>query len=539
MNDEAGPWPAAPYPAPRVAQAAIGEFAPATVAVAPQALPRVEPKALTHAQRRIIVMTMMMPVFMGSIDQSILASALPTIGRVFGDVHDLPWVITSYLIAATALTPLYGKFADIHGRRASLMVALGIYMVGSLVSATSTSLLMLIGGRIVQGLGGGGLVTTSQMVLGDIAPPKDRAKYYAYFSIAFTSAGACGPTVGGWICQHWHWSLIFLWKFPFCFVAGILAWNVLRQLPRYDRPHRLDIVGAVLVMAASAAFMLALNLGGVRFPWLSAPIFGLMACALLLSVAFVMRLLTTVEPLIPVAILSDPTARLATMAHCFGWGSLIGLNIFLPMYLQSSLGWSPTDAGLSLIVLMVTLNTSAGLSSQLIGRVKHYKALPTAFLVVAIVAVAALGYSASAMTPLKFEVIAFFIGLGFGPTAPLTQVALQNTVSTHHLGTAIGTMSFCRTLFGTILVAIFGAIVLAHVPAHAPGAAAEQVFTGTSPAAFAVVFLTAAGTMTVALLALLLLEEKPLQETMPRARAQPGTGCERRPSSKSAFSPKS
>ncbi len=513
MTVDRGARPAGPYAA-SVAHSVSSDFARLATAPAPVA----EPGSLTHRERRLIVMAMMMPVFMGSIDQSILASSLPTIGNVFGDLHDLPWVITSYLIASTALTPLYGKFADIHGRRASLMIALGIYMTGSLISATSTSLLMLIGGRIVQGCGGGGLVTTSQMVLGDIAPPKDRAKYYAYFSIAFTSAGACGPAVGGWICQHWHWSLIFLWKFPFCLIAGVLAWNVLRRLPRYERPHRLDVVGAVLIMVASSSFMLALNLGGVRFPWVSAPILALFGCTLLLGAAFVMRLLNAVEPLIPIAILADPTAQLATVAHCFGWGSLIGLNIFLPMYLQSALGWSPTDAGLSLIILMATLNMSAGLSSQLIGRVKHYKALPIAFLIVGIGAILALAYSASTMTAEKFEIILFVIGIGFGPTAPLTQVVLQNTVATNHLGAAIGTMSFCRTLLGTIVVAVFGAIVLS-------GAIGQPAvgMTGHAAAAikpFTVIFLATAGTMIVAFLALVLVEEKPLQATMPAAQAQ-------------------
>jgi MFS family permease len=502
MSVDSDARPVGPYAA-SVAPAAPAELASLKAAVS---------GPLTHSQRRIIVMSMMMPVFTGSIDQSILASSLPTIGHVFGDVHDLPWLITSYLIAATALTPLYGKFSDVHGRRVSLLIALGIYMVGSLVSATSTSMLMLIGGRIIQGCGGGGLVTVSQMVLGDIAPPKDRAKYYAYFSVAFTSAGACGPAVGGWICQHWHWSLIFLWQFPFCLVAGALAWNVLRRLPRYDRPHRLDVVGAALIMAASSTFMLALNLGGVRFPWLSGPVLALLACALALGIAFVLRLLSAVEPLIPIAVLVDPTARLATMAHCFGWGSLTGLNIFLPMYLQSVLGWSPTDAGLSLIILMATLNASAGISSQLIGRVKHYKALPNAFLVVGIGAVVALAYSASTMTTEKFEIILFLIGIGFGPTAPLTQVVLQNTVATHHLGTAIGTMGFCRTLVATILVAVFGAIVLSGAPA---GGLGGQLSAAGSTWPFSVVFLVAAGTLTLALIAMLLVEEKPLQSEMP------------------------
>jgi MFS family permease len=489
---------------------------PAAAPVAPHA----DPEPLSHSERRIIVMSMMLPVFLGSVDQSILASSLPTIGRVFGNVHDLPWVITSYLIAATALTPLYGKFADIHGRRASLLIALGIYMTGAFISASSQSLLMLIFGRVVQGCGGGGLTASAQMVLGDIASPKDRAKYYTYFSIAFTTAGGCGPALGGWICDHLSWWMIFIWKIPLCIIAGILALTMLRRLPFHGRRHRLDFVGAVLIMAASSSFMLALNVGGVRYPWLSAPVIALVGCALLLGAAFVARLLTAAEPLIPIAILADPAARLAMLTHSFGWGSILGLNIFLPMYLQNALGWSPTDSGVSLMILMVTLNTSAGFSSQLIGRVKHYKLLPTVFLVIAIGAVLALAFSAAGMSSLRFEIILFLIGIGFGPMAPLTQVALQNTVAIHHLGSAIGTMNFVRTLMSTIVVAAFGAIVLATLPVAGPAdTLGQRAAAATSVAPFVAVFLAAAGTLTVALIALIRLEEKPLEARLPGARS--------------------
>ena len=218
-------------------------------------------------------------------------------------------------------------------------------MAGSLLAASSTSMLMLICGRIVQGCGGGGLTAISQMILGDVAAPKDRAKYYAYFSIAFTTAGGTGPVLGGWICDHLYWWVIFLWNFPLCVGAVILTLTMLRRLPRHDRPHKLDFFGAVLVMAASSSFMLALNLGGVRYPWFSSPVLALVGCALVLGGGFVVRQLTTQEPLIPLAILSDRTARLAMVAHSFGWGSILALNIFLPMYLQTVLGWSATSSG--------------------------------------------------------------------------------------------------------------------------------------------------------------------------------------------------
>ena len=324
-----------------------------------------DPLALSHREKRLIAISMMLPVFLGSVDQSVLASALPTIGRDLGEVHNLPWLITAFLIASTALTPLYGKFADIHGRRAAMLIGLAVYMIGSLACAASPNMLMLIGGRVVQGCGAGGLVVTANMILGDIAAPKERGRYYTYFSLAFMTAGGSGPALGGWIAEHLHWQMIFLWNFPLCAVAVAIALTVLRRLPRRERPHRLDVMGAVLVIAASSSFMLALNLGGIRYPWLSLPIVGLLACALVLGAGFVVRLRTAIEPLIPIAILSDRAARLAIAAHSFGWGAIIALNVFLPIYLQSALGWSPTSAGLSLVILMLTLNSTAGLSSQL------------------------------------------------------------------------------------------------------------------------------------------------------------------------------
>jgi MFS family permease len=473
-----------------------------------------DPQALSHRDKRLIAISMMLPVFLGSVDQSVLASALPTIGRDLGQVHNLPWLVTAFLIAATALTPLYGKFADIYGRRAAMLIGISVYMIGSLISAAAPDMLMLIGGRVVQGCGAGGLVVTANMVLGDIAAPKERGRYYTYFSIAFMTAGGSGPALGGWISEHLRWPMIFLWNFPLCAVAIAIALTVLRRLPRHERPHRLDVTGAVLIVAASSSFMLALNLGGIRYPWLSLPIAALFVCALILGAGFVLRLRTAIEPLIPIPILADPAARLAIAAHSFGWGAIISLNVFLPMYLQSALGWSPTSAGLSLVILMVTLNSTAGLSSQLLGRVRRYKLLPLCFLCIGVGAVIALALSADTMTSLQFEIILLLIGIGFGPTAPLTQVALQNTVPVHDLGAALGSMNFVRTLVATIMIAIFGAIILTNAPVSARAGTLNQSFLGgASVATFSAVFLAIAATLAASFLALFLLEEKPLEDT--------------------------
>jgi MFS family permease len=186
------------------------------------------------------------------------------------------------------------------------------------------------------------------VVLGDLAAPKDRGRYYAYFSATYTTSGACGPALGGFISDYVHWSAIFWLNIPLGLIALGLTSEHLRQLPRHDRPHRLDLIGAVLIMVASIAFMLALTLGGTRYPWVSAPVFGLLVLSLVIGILFIIRLVTAREPLIPISILSDPVARCALTLNTFGWAPIVGLNIFMPMYLQSVLGMSATSAGLSL-----------------------------------------------------------------------------------------------------------------------------------------------------------------------------------------------
>lgn len=464
------------------------------------------PTTLSHAETRIIVWGMLLPVFMSSLDQTILASALPTIGRDLGDIHSVPWLVTAYLIASTAVTPLYGKVSDIHGRRLTVLIALSVYLAGSVVCLAAPDMLVLICGRVLHGLGGGGMASMGMVVLGDLAAPRDRGKYYAWFSATYTTAGACGPALGGFIAESLHWKVIFALNMAMGIAAIALTYTLLRRLPRLERYHRLDVLGAVLIMASSVAFMLALSLGGARYPWGSPQILALSAVALVLGGAFVTRLLSAPEPLIPLSIFSDPVARCTFMMNSFGWGSIVGLNIFLPMYLQSVIGLSPTNAGLSLMVLMVTVNSSAGVAGQLYGRMTHYKVLPLAGLVIAIMSVMTLALAVDRLTALEFEVLLALIGIGFGPVPPICSIVLQNTVATHQFGTAVGTMNFSRTLYSTMLIAVFGAIVLTGVPAGTTAALGAAAADG-----FRRVFFAAAASLTIAFVGLVLLEERPLK----------------------------
>ena len=463
-------------------------------------------RTLTHRETLLVVLGVLLPVFMGSLDTTILASALPTIGREFGEVHNLPWLITAYLIANTSITALYGKISDAQGRRVTLLIAISLYMLGSLVCALAPNMVVLILGRVLHGLGGGGLTSTGMVVLGDIAAPKDRGKYYGYFSVVYTTAGALGPALGGFIAEYLHWSVIFWMNIPLGIIAVATTFTLLRGLPRHDRPHQLDFLGAGLIMAASSSFMLALSMGGVNYPWLSTPILALFAAALLLGAAFIVRLRTAPEPLIPLTILSSREARLAIAANAFGWGPIVGLHIFLPMYLQNIVGLAPASAGLCVLTLAVTLNISAGITGTILPRRERYKTIPIVGLTLAIASALMLAWRAKSMALPEFEGLLFLIGAGFGCMPPLAATALQNNVSIRTFGSAVATMQFSRNLFATTLVAVFGAIILSGVSQTGGATAAPY-----SVESFVHVFLAVAVSFAVSLATILMLDEKPLE----------------------------
>jgi EmrB/QacA subfamily drug resistance transporter len=463
------------------------------------------PKALTHRETMFIVLGVLLPVFMGSLDGTILASALPSIGREFGDVHNLPWLITAYLIANTTVTTLYGKISDIHGRRTTLIISISMYMLGSLVCALAPNMFILILGRVLHGLGGGGLTSTGMVVLGDIAAPKDRGKYYGYFSAAYTTAGACGPVLGGFLTEYFHWSVIFWINIPMGIIAMTLVLTLLKRLPRHEQKHKLDFLGAFLIMTASVAFMLGLSMGGVTYPWTAPPILVLFAFSLIVAACFVWRLLTAPEPLIPLAFFSSPVTRLAIAANAFGWGAVVGLHIFLPIYLQNIIGMTPFVAGLSIILLAICLNVSAGINGTILPRLKRYKLPPIVGLVIAIGALITLAWRAHDVSLLEFEILLAVIGIGFGGLPPLSATMLQNSVSITTFGTAVATMQFSRNLYCTMMVAGFGAIVFTGP--------LEGDVASYSVEGFVRIFYAAAASFGLALLAVVLIETKPLQTT--------------------------
>ncbi len=468
---------------------------------------------LTHREILWIVFGVLVPVLMASLDQTIVATTLPTIGRDLGEVHYLPWVVAIYLLTMTAATPLYGRLSDIKGRQFTLVISIVIFMAGGIASALAPSMTWLIAARAIQGIGNGGLVSQAMTVLGDVASPKERARYYTYFSITYTTAGGIGPALGGIFAEYIHWRASFWIAAPLGLLSLILALTLLRKLPRNERPRKLDFLGAILIVLASSTTMFVLNAGGKAFPWTSMQILGSAAISLVFWYLFARRILTADEPLIPLGILRDPIVRLATTTNAVGWASIIALNIYLPLYLQSVLGMSPASAGLHLMVLMVTVNSSALVGAQIAARVVHYKTYPMATMLVCIAALIYMAWRLDRVGTWELEILLAIIGIGFGPIAPISTVATQNAVRLSEMGTALSMMSFSRSLVASMLIAAVGAVIVNALGSSGDVRADASALMANREAAifaFRIMFVITIACLGLALFAFWRMEEKPL-----------------------------
>ncbi|MGK9170625.1 MFS transporter [Inquilinus limosus] len=472
------------------------------------------PAPLDHAAVRSIIVGIMLAMLLAALDQTIVATALPTIGRELGDVEHLSWVVSAYLLAATAVTPLYGKLSDIHGRRSTLLVSISVFIIGSVACAVAPTMLALILARTLQGLGGGGLISLAQTIIADVVAPKERGRYQGYIASVFVTSSVVGPVLGGVFAEHLHWSMIFWINLPLGLGALWMTAGALRRLPRHERRHKLDLLGAALMVGATVALMTALTWGGVRYAWDSAPVLGLLAVSAVFWGLFALRLLTAPEPLVPLAVMADPVVGTATGAAFCVMGVFIGLSIYVPVYLEIVVGFTAGNSGLALMPLMVGTVSGANLAGRFMARMRHYKRTPLIGLVFAAAALAVLAAQPAALPIWLVEVLLGLIGLGIGTVLPVSTISIQNAVLPHQMGTATAAMNFFRSLGGAIVVAGFGAVVLGSVAGS--GVSAEMLGTamrdtGDLAPAFRWVFAAAAAGIAAGFLFLWAMEERPLR----------------------------
>jgi MFS family permease len=368
-----------------------------------QLLPRApaETKAagrpLDHALVRQIIVGILLAMFLSALEQTIVAPALPTIGRVLADVENLSFVVTAYLLAATAVTPLFGKLADIHGRRAAMLGAVAIFILGSLACALAPTMGALIAARALQGIGGGGILPIAQTIIADLLAPRERPMYQSYSAVMFMAASVLGPVLGGLLTDYLHWSLIFWINVPMGAVALVMTDRALRRLPRYERPHRLDLLGAALMVAAALMVMVALAWGGRRYPWGSPEIVAMIAASVLLWGLFALRLARAPEPFIPPGMLRDRVVRAILVTAFFSIGAIIGLTIMTPLYLGLVLGLNASQSSVALIALVVGTTFGSVIAGRLLARLKRYKRVPVASLAIGRVGRGARGQSCGSL----------------------------------------------------------------------------------------------------------------------------------------------
>jgi EmrB/QacA subfamily drug resistance transporter len=465
-----------------------------------------------HAAARSIIVGIMLAMFLSALDQTIVAPALPTIGRSLGDAQALAWVMTAYLLSTTVATPLFGKLSDIYGRRAMLLISLGVFVLGSIACALAPSMGALIAARALQGLGGGGILPLAQTVIADLLTPRERPLVQSYSSAMFLAACFLGPLLGGVLTDYVHWSLIFWINVPLGFVALWLTDRSLRRLPRNDRPHKLDVVGAALMVLAALALLLALNGGGERYAFASAPVIGLFGLSLLLWLAFVWRIARAPEPFIPLSMMREPVVFGIVVAGFFSIGTIIGLSIFMPLYVELVLGMSASASGFALIALMCGATLGSMLAGRLMTHFEHYKRVPLIALAIGMATLAAFAFWPGERSLASVVALLTIAGAGLGPMYPTTTVVIQNAVAPRYFGIATGTLNFFRQLGGAIIVAIFAAIVVGGAGGDG---LSHDVLAGASGerlvAVFRWVFLAATIFTALAFVALAAIEERPLR----------------------------
>jgi EmrB/QacA subfamily drug resistance transporter len=469
---------------------------------------------LSHAEVRKIFFGLMLAAFLAALNQTIIATALPTIGRYFGDFENLSWIVTAYLLTSTAVAPLYGKLSDIWGRRAMILAAIGLFVAGS-AAAAAPDMIWLIIGRGLQGIGGGGILPLCQSVIADVVAPRERGRYQAYMGVVWVTSGVAGPVFGGFMAEHLHWSLIFWVNVPLGLGAALLTNIYLKNIPRHDRRHKLDVLGAGLMMASCIPLLLALTWGGTQYSWLSPPILMLIGASFVLSLLFGWRLSRAAEPFLPLTVLNNPVMRTGTASASLSMGVQIGLTIVVPMYFEVVFHLSATESGIALIPIALTTPGSL-LSGQAMLYWKHYKRAPVIGLCCALVALVFLIWRPD--LPLAYVILLLaVVGTAVGLVYPVTTVSIQNAVPHHQVGIAMGALNFFRSLASAFIVAVLGAILLAGLGVAPERGRAVSLITSVSAAGIDVafvfrwVFLAAFVFLALSLLFLILMEERPLR----------------------------
>src|SRR4051794_34018771 len=422
----------------------------------------------------------MLGMFLAALDQTIVSTALPTIVGDLGGLNHLSWVVTSYLLASTVSTPLYGKLGDMVGRKPVFLVAILIFLAGSMLAGLSQSMGELIGFRALQGAGAGGLMVSAQAIIADIVPPRQRGRYMGLIGSVFALASVAGPLLGGFFVDQISWRWVFYVNMP---IGALAVLIVIFRLRLHVPPtrHRIDYLGAALLSGGVAALILLTSWGGSQYAWGSATIVGLGIAGVALLAAFVWQERRAAEPILPLSLFRSSVFTVSSAMGATIGMAMFGAIIFIPLYLQLVYGASATSSGLRMLPLMAGLLAASISSGRAISRIGRYKVFPIAGTATLAVGMYLLSRLDVDTAPWLASVYMLVVGVGIGLVMQVLVLVVQNDVGPQDIGVATSTATFCRSVGGSFGVAIFGTIFASRLNdelAKFPRAVTERLGSG-------------------------------------------------------------
>ncbi|WP_019472696.1 MDR family MFS transporter [Pseudomonas sp. S13.1.2] len=415
--------------------------------------------ALPPTTLRNVLTALMLAIFLGALDQTIVAVSLPAISAQFNDVGLLAWVISGYMVAMTVAVPIYGKLGDLYGRRRMILTGISLFTLASIACAMAQDMQQLVLARVLQGIGAGGMVSVSQAIIGDFVPPRERGRYQGYFSSMYAVASVAGPVLGGWLTEYLSWRWVFWINLPLGLVALWAIHRALAGMPAQRREAQVDYLGAVLLILGLGSLLLGITLVGQGHAWVDTAVLALFACAVLGLALFIVHERSCPEPLLPLGLFGNRVAVLCWGVIFFASFQSISLTMLMPLRYQGITGAGADSAALHLLPLAMGLPLGAFTGGRMTSRTGRYKPQILAGAVLMPVAIFAM-----ALTPPQSgwlsALFMLLTGIACGLQFPTSLVGTQSAVDSKDIGVATSTTNLFRSLGGAMGVACMSSLLL-------------------------------------------------------------------------------